>query len=497
MKKSIANIVFGLLSQIVNILVGFVLPSLIITAYGSEVNGLISSTTQILVYLGLFEAGVGSATIQSLYEPIISKDKNRISSILSATNKYYNKMGLLYLLALIVCAISYASIVETNIPFGEVCAVIFLSGLGSVLNYWGFGKYKAYLQADGKSYIANNITTISFVISNAAKIFFAWNGFSIVFVQAMQVLYYILQTLGIILYVKQKYSWIDLKNTPNYDAISQKNSVLVHQISYLVFSNTDALLLTFFCGLSVVSLYSMYNLVFSTVMNLISTVVMSIVYIFGRLYFENKAAYPKYHDVFESMYMTIGCAVFSTVYIIVIPFMKLYTAGFNDMNYIDVVIPIMFFIMQFLNIVRGAANNLINIAGDFQKTQGRSLTEMGINIVVSLIGVNWFGIYGVLIGSIVALLYRTTDMLYYENHYIMKRKANKSFLKTIVNAIICAVIVFVNISINDFTPNNYFELIIFAVIVACGSLMIYGVVNFLLDSKTIIKVGKELILKKK
>lgn len=497
MKKGIKNIFYGLLSQGMNIIIGFVLPSLIISSYGSETNGLLSSTNQILVYLGLFEAGVGNATIQALYEPVAYDNKKKINSILAATNSYYNRTGLIYLLALCIASVIYTFYVKTSYSALEVVLITIFTGLGLLFNFWGFGKYKVYLQAEGKNYVANNILTISFVIANIGKIVLVLNECSIVLVQLMQVIYYALQMIGINCYIKIKYKWITMKEEPNYKAISQKNSVLFHQLSSLVFSNTSIIILTFFCGLSVVSVYSMYNLVFSTVMNLLTTVVASIVYILGKLYFSERKKYDIYHDVFESIYMWIGCAIFATVYIIVIPFMKLYTRGFNDINYIDFLIPILFFIMQFLNIVRGAANNLINIAGHFEQTKGRAMIEMTINIIISLLLVSKLGIYSVLLGTIVALLYRTIDMLYYENHYILQRKAIKSFVKFFVNALLAFVIIVLNSKWNHFSPNDYLELCIYSIIVAIIVVIVYGMINLLLDFKKIIFVCKEIFTNSK
>lgn len=101
-KKGIYNIVFGILGQALTVVFAIIVPKVIIEYYGSEVNGLLSSISQILVYLGLFEAGVGTASLQALYQPIAEGGKKDINSILSATNKYYKRTSKLYFAALVV-----------------------------------------------------------------------------------------------------------------------------------------------------------------------------------------------------------------------------------------------------------------------------------------------------------------------------------------------------------------------------------------------------------
>ena len=69
-KKSLNIFITGLISQVVILLLGIVIPKLLIVSYGSEVNGLLSSIKQIFVYVALLEAGIGTAALQAMYEPI-------------------------------------------------------------------------------------------------------------------------------------------------------------------------------------------------------------------------------------------------------------------------------------------------------------------------------------------------------------------------------------------------------------------------------------------
>ena len=88
-KKGIYNIVFGILGQALTVVFAIIVPKVIIEYYGSEVNGLLSSISQILVYLGLFEAGVGTASLQALYQPIAEGEKKDINSMKIAKRKKF------------------------------------------------------------------------------------------------------------------------------------------------------------------------------------------------------------------------------------------------------------------------------------------------------------------------------------------------------------------------------------------------------------------------
>ena len=85
-KKSFKIFIFGIVSQVVTLLLGIIIPRLVIVSYGSEVNGLLSSIRQIFAYVALLEAGIGTAALQAMYAPIAKEDHVSASRIMSATD---------------------------------------------------------------------------------------------------------------------------------------------------------------------------------------------------------------------------------------------------------------------------------------------------------------------------------------------------------------------------------------------------------------------------
>ena len=56
-KRGIWNVTSALVQQLLVIAFGLILPRLFIVGYGSEVNGLLSSISQVYVYVSLIEIG--------------------------------------------------------------------------------------------------------------------------------------------------------------------------------------------------------------------------------------------------------------------------------------------------------------------------------------------------------------------------------------------------------------------------------------------------------
>lgn len=479
-KKSAKNFMYGMLGFVITTLLGIIIPRLFLVSYGSEVNGLINSIKQVFSYFALLEAGVGGATLQALYGPMARNDKKEISSILSATHSFYKKTGVVYAACVLLMAIVYPMLIKTSISTPVVVCIILFQGEAGVVKYFVTSKLQLLLKVDGRNYILTNIGTIFTIFSNFARIALMYLGFDILWVQGTFCIVDICQVLIVVYYTKTHYSWLNLKAAPNFEAISQKNDVLVHQISSLIFNNTDIIILTFFCGLKIVSVYSMYAMLFGMVASIISIISSSVNFAMGQLFQSNRTEYVKIQETYETYYLAFSFSLFTIAYIFILPFLKLYTAGVTDISYIDPWLPKLFIFYYILNYGRNTSNNIIDYAGHYKQTKWRSALESVINLVVSLICVIKFGIYGVLAGTIAALLYRTNDIILYANKKIMNQSALPTYrrwLRNVLLLIICSYL-------GSFLPqeyNGYISLISVAIITGIIVISIFLGINTWLE----------------
>ena len=434
-----------------------------------------TSINQLFAYIALLEAGIGNASLQALYKPLSHNDKNGVNGILASTDRYYKITGVEYILAVIALSILYPSIVKTTLPRWTITIVIILTGIPGSINFLVQGKYKVLLQAEGKQYFINIINTIINIAINIARIILVLEGYSIIAVQISYCTIQMLQMILYYLYIKKKYTWIDLKVPRNDVALSQRHSVFIHQIAGLVFSNTDNIILSFFCGFGTVSIYSVYSLISGTVSTLINTVNDSFVYILGYEYQHSLSDFTKKYDVMEC---TIGAVMFSayaTLYLLFTPFISLYTQG-ADINYIDQKLVFLFIVFQILNAGRKVPQNAINVAGHFKKTQNRALLEAIINLASTLLLVPFCGIYGALFGTILALLYRTNDIIIYSNLHILQRKPWKTYKRWAINILMLAS--FIAIAQNIIPDiNSYSTLFMYGLVIAVISIVIFLLVS--------------------
>lgn len=240
-RNGILSAGFGTLQQLVTLVFGLIVPRLFIQTFGSEMNGLLSSLGNLYSYLALVEAGVGTVAIQALYGPVGRNDKKSINEIMTATSNYYNKAGFMYLVGVIAIAIIYPLTVTTTIPWTTIVLLVFLNGIGGVINFWVQGKYLVLLQAEGKKYLMSIVTMLIYIAQNIVKIVLLLQGFDVI---AIHIGYFIISLCQMgfyFYYMRRNYKWLDLHSVPNKAALSQSNAVLVQQITWMICSNTDIL----------------------------------------------------------------------------------------------------------------------------------------------------------------------------------------------------------------------------------------------------------------
>ncbi len=464
------------------IVFGIYIPRLVLVSLGSEANGLLNSVNQILVYLGLLEAGVGNATIQALYGPLSKSDHDGINGIMSATNKYYHKTGVIYFTSIILIGVFYPFLVKSGLDFSVVFWVIILTGLPNAINYYFQGKYKLLLQTDGRMYVLTNVTMLINLCTSVGKILLLTNGFGVVALQLMYFFFGIIQMIFFQLYVRYCYPWLDVTVKPNFQALAQKGYVMIHQISGLVFSSTDMIILSVVCGLKTVSVYSMYTLLFGMISTLVQNINGSVIFIMGQTFNKDKKRYIQLHDTFETYNMALTFSLFTIAGVFILPFLKIYTSGINDINYIDNLLPWLFILVYLLDNGRTASAKVITFAGHFDKTKYHAIAEMIINIVVSVVCVFNFGIYGVLIGTITALLFRTNIMIIYAAKNILSRKPYCTYRRWCVNFVLC-IIVSIICHLIKFKVDTYFLIILNAIVVSVIIVSLFFIVNSIIEKE--------------
>lgn len=439
------NLIIGVLGQIIILSLGIVLPRVVLTYFGSEINGLLATSLQVFAYVSLLQSGIGNAAIILLYKEIGVSDKNQINEIYNATVAYYRKVSKVYLIVLIIIVFTFPFFINTTIQPSILRIIILFQGIPGYMFFFHVLPFEVLLSSEGKSYIVQGIDFLVRTFIVLTKIILIIFGFNIVIVQFSFVIVSLAKVVIMKLYYKHNYSWIKIEKSNNtLSLLKQRRAFLIHEISSTIFNNTDILTISIFLGFASASVYSVYNLVFLSLHSFITTVNRSFTYVLGQTFHIDKKRYMQLHDTYDNFYITLVFSVFSIAFILIVPFVELYTRGIQDIIYVDYFLPILFVLLHLLSSTRAVSSVLINISGHAPKTQINTVIEALINIIVSVILVNFLGMYGVLIGSIVALLYRSNDIIIYANRKILNRSPLLTYKHFAVNILLFTIAAGIN-----------------------------------------------------
>ena len=164
-KKALYNIISNLILQVVVVIYGFIVPKIIISKFGSNVNGLISSITQFLAYITLLESGFGPVVKATLYKPIAEKDNKTIKNILKTSEKFFRTIAAIFIIYIIILTVIYPLLV--NNEFGKIYTVslILIISISTFSEYFFGMTYKLYLQAEQKTYVISIIQIATYILS--------------------------------------------------------------------------------------------------------------------------------------------------------------------------------------------------------------------------------------------------------------------------------------------------------------------------------------------
>ena len=432
-RRSLFNLITGFSYQIISISMGLFLPYLFITSLGSESNGLLNSISQAFTCLSLLEAGVGTTTIQALYKPIAEKDRNKINAILSATDSFYKRTGLWYIVSVILLIIAYPLLVDSNIPSSTIRWVILLQGAGAVVSYLFQAKYSLLLRAEGKNYVITILSLVLLVMRNIGKITAIVLGYNVITVQLIQFITVMIEAAVIVVYVKKQYPWLSVNVIPNYSAISQKGSVFAQSVAWMIFNHTDILVLTIFTkNLGLVSVYSVYALLFEVAQNFLNQIRESFQYKIGRTAQKEQEKLDQSFKNYSTIILMLTLALLSTVYLISFSFVQVYTIGVTDTDYLLRWIPELFLVYKLLYGIRVLDKQLIEANGHFKQTQHIAIIEAILNIMLSILLVIPYRVQGVLLGSVFSV--GISVFMYLS--YLKKNVARKAILSQLVLLIV-------------------------------------------------------------
>ena len=274
-KNAGRNIVFGTFLKLYEILLPFIMRTVIMYELGVKYLGLNSLFTSILQVLNLAELGVGNAMVFSMYRPIAEDNASKIRAYLCLYKKYYRIIGGVILVIGLSITPLVPKLIRDDVPKGMNVYILYLLNLlATVLTYWLFSYRKSLLQAHQRTDVISKVTIATNTIMYASQI--------LVLVLFHNYYYFVIAILATQVMNNIATAIISKKMYPDYDPYGELEKEEIDNLNQrikdlftskfggTIVSSADTIVISGFLGLKILAIYQNYFYILTAVSGMIS-----------------------------------------------------------------------------------------------------------------------------------------------------------------------------------------------------------------------------------
>lgn len=404
-KNASRNFIFGLALKLYQTLLPFIMRTIMIYYMGVQYLGLTSLFASILQVLNLAELGVGGAMVFSMYKPIAEDDKETICALMNLYRRYYRIIGAVIGMVGIILTPFIPKLIKSDLPAElNIYVLYFLNLSATVLSYWLF----AYKNCLFTAHQRNDIPSKVQLLSNSVQFFFQ----IVIIIYVKNYYLYVLVMLGTQILTNiitalcadrmySEYRPGGKLPKEQVDGINRRiRDLFTAKIGAVIVNSADTVVISAFLGLTVLSIYQNYFFILTSIIGFITIIFNSCIAGIGNsLVTESEG--KNYRDLniltFIIMWIAGFCVCcFACLYQ---PFMEIWVGKKLMLHYSAVICLCIYFyiyeINQLLNVYKDAA-------GIWHKDRFRPLVTASANLIVNLILVQFWGIYGVIFSTVLS-----------------------------------------------------------------------------------------------
>lgn len=402
------NIFFGYISNFIILIMGFLQRTVFILVLDRTLLGVNSLYTDILSMLSLAELGIGSAMNYSLYKPVAMNDQRKIKSYMSLYRKAYLAIaGVIAVIGLVLTPfLPYLIKDRGGISVRELTIYYLIFLFNTVSTYFVAYKY-SLSNAQQRNYIQTNIATITKIATVFAQIIILLLTKNFLLYLLTQAAVELLQKIFVSIYFNRLYPYLRDKDVKKLDqeekevVVTKTKALMFHKIGDVARLSTDSIIITYFMNVDWVGIVGNYTMIITYAANFISVIFNSVISGFGNLV-ATESREKQYH-MFK-VYRFFACWLYGFAavgfWLLLTP---LVTGLWLDESWKlgQAVLTLILIDLYF----KGGRVVLVNFkiaAGVFEQDKYLSLMQGVVNLVLSIVGIQYIGLAGVYVGTVVS-----------------------------------------------------------------------------------------------
>lgn len=482
-ENSMRNIVTGIGGQLLNNFLKLLCRTVFIYTLGKEYLGISSLYTNILSILSISELGFSSAITYSLYKPLAENDIPKVQALMNFFRRAYKIIGLL-ILGVGLLLIPFLSHLMNGVTERiNIYLFYILYLIQTSVSYFFFAYKATLLIADQKKYISDIVIYNTQVIVIIIQIIILLFTHSFLLFTVIAIVGNVAQNLVIAKVADKKYKYlkksnVSLDNTNKKDVYRRVYAMSLYKVSTTIVNSTDNLIISSFISVLAVGIYDNYYLIVNAVRSMVIVVFQAFTASLGNLFATESKERNEF--IFRCInFLNFWVVSFCSVCFLVLfqPFITLWIGSEYVFDYYIVVIIVANYATCYL---QNAVLVYKDASGLFVKGKYRAVVSAVLNLILSIILVQYWGISGVFMGTIISRILTTwwyDAWLLYKHGFGMSPV--KYYLRYIrsctIIAIVTLLINFVSMPLSDTTwCNLVIKLIICIVAVNMIFYLLFG-----------------------
>lgn len=482
---SIRNVLWGIISKIVNLILPFIFRTILIYTLGEKYLGINSLFTSILQVLSLSELGFGTAIVFNMYKPIAENDKQKVNSLLKLYSDIYKIIGTIILVVGLLILPFIPKLISGSYPNDINIYIVYLFFLiNTSISYFMFAYRGALLNANKRNDLENKSLTISilvkYVVSCILLLLFKDYYYYLIILLVATVLN------NLINYYYSKKCFPEYKcegkltKKEKREIIKNVGALTCHKIGSTVLNSVDNIIISAFLGLSILAKYTNYHYIITAVESFVMIIFSSITSIVGTTIIrENK---EKNQDIFNKIFYLNYMIVCFCCAILCCLFQNFIELWIGKQYLFSIPMMLLFVSYFFVHCIRRTIIMYRDATGMWWDNKFQPLVSASVNLILNIVLLNYIGIYGIIISTLIAMIFVDIP---WETLVFLKKNLNidpkeyfKKILKFLFITITVCVIAYLTCSLIN-VDNNMLTFIIKIPM----SVIITGIVMYLINFK--------------
>lgn len=498
-KNSILNAISMFCNTFVISVLGLVSTNIIIKNYGSDVNGVVATASQIVNLLLILEGGFTLAVNVSLYKPYISNNYSLINKILSTAKNNFFKIGSIFFIVGTLVSLIYPFFIKSEMDYFTIFLIFFMVILSTTYNLVFTLRQQVLFQVSQKEYIYTLVSLFVNIFSNVTVIFLAYYKFNVLFLRFFVLFYILLYGFIVHLLFKKYFSYAKFTSFKDDNLIKGTKDLMVQKLTSVVYSSFPLIFISTFVSTKVSSIYAVYNSIYNVIRSGVNSVISAPINAFGQLISDNKfeKAYTRF-ILYEYIIILFLSILLSCTLCLIIPFVKLYTINVSEINYVNLTVAVMLAFSVFFELIHIPSGYIINVSGKFNVSKNINIIVSAILIFLLIfLGIK-FDLYGILSAIIISNLILAFLEMWYVHCKTFNSNLKKIFIIILLNLFLIAMLLLFSFKFN-LIFDNYFQFIKFGIIIFIFNSFIIFLVNYIFFHDMVsefFKIIKNMFLKK-